>query len=217
MDFVAEEVRNDAKNSGDFSRCPTRKKKGRWACLLTKEIALQSLARRECQRLLSIVREAHGLGISRKAFTEVLLELFEDISGLETIPPAKSKQIIDDLWSNYMAKKPVKPKEAADKASARRTPAAAIEVPAEATNAQVHADLTSTTIQAAIVQGRAMIADGKSKADAARAIFACIKDESKDLIVAAFVEGATLTPKGALTYWYNCKRRASKATKSTSS
>jgi hypothetical protein len=77
--------------------------------------------------------------------------------------------------------------------------------PAEAPN------LSSPAIQAAIEQGKAIIAEGKSKADAARAIYAAISTESKDVIVAAFVEGATLTPKGALTYWYNNRRKATKA------
>lgn len=72
-------------------------------------------------------------------------------------------------------------------------------------------DMNTPAIQSAIAQGKVLIAEGKSKADAARSIFDAIKGESKEVIVAAFVEGATLTPKGALTYWYNCKRRASKA------
>ena len=71
-------------------------------------------------------------------------------------------------------------------------------------------DLTKPLIKDAIAQGKAIIKEGKSKADAARAIYALIKDEPKEVIVAAFVEGATLTPKGSLTYWYNCKRRAAK-------
>ncbi|MGB8414466.1 MAG: hypothetical protein WCE23_16745, partial [Candidatus Binatus sp.] len=71
-------------------------------------------------------------------------------------------------------------------------------------------DLNKPSIKEAIAQGKAIIKDGKSKADAARAIYALTKDEPKEIIVAAFVEGATLTPKGALTYWYNCKRRAAK-------
>ena len=71
-------------------------------------------------------------------------------------------------------------------------------------------DLTKPLIKDAIAQGKAVIKDGKSKADAARAIYALIKDEPKEVIVAAFVEGATLTPKGSMTYWYNCKRRAAK-------
>lgn len=71
-------------------------------------------------------------------------------------------------------------------------------------------DLSAPAIQEAIAKGKALIGEGKSKADAAREIFQAISGESKEVIVAAFVEGATLTPKGALTYWYNCKRRASK-------
>ena len=65
-------------------------------------------------------------------------------------------------------------------------------------------------IRAAIEQGQALIAEGKTKADAARAIYNEIKDEPKEVITAAFVVGATLTEKGALTYWYNCRRKAAK-------
>jgi hypothetical protein len=72
-------------------------------------------------------------------------------------------------------------------------------------------DLGSPHVREAITQGLALIKDGKSKADAARAMYSLLKQEDKDLIVAAFVAGATLTEKGALTYWYNCKRRASKS------
>ncbi|WP_206167802.1 hypothetical protein [Variovorax boronicumulans] len=74
----------------------------------------------------------------------------------------------------------------------------------------IEIDLSKPTIRAAIDQGKVLIAEGKSKADAARAIFDAIKDEPKDVIVAAFVEGATLTDKGALTYWYNVRRKAAK-------
>lgn len=72
-------------------------------------------------------------------------------------------------------------------------------------------NLDTPKIKEAIAQGKVLIKDGKSKADAARAMFALIHDEQKEAIVAAFVEGATLTEKGALTYWYNCKRRANRA------
>ena len=77
-------------------------------------------------------------------------------------------------------------------------------------------NLTNPVVREAIAQGQAIIKEGKSKADAARAIYAALKDEDKDLIVAAFVEGATLTPKGALTYWYNCKRWAAREERQTS-
>jgi hypothetical protein len=71
-------------------------------------------------------------------------------------------------------------------------------------------DLTKANVKAAIDAGAKVIAENGTKADAARAMYALISGEDKDLIVAAFVAGATLTEKGALTYWYNCKRKASK-------
>ena len=37
-----------------------------------------------------------------------------------------------------------------------------------------------------------------------------IADEPREVIVQAFVDGAGLTPKGAQTYFYNCRRRAQK-------
>ena len=74
-------------------------------------------------------------------------------------------------------------------------------------------DLSKPLVRQAVAQGQAILKEGKSKADAARAIYSALKDEDKDLIVAAFVEGATLTPKGALTYWYNCRRKAGKEEK----
>lgn len=63
-------------------------------------------------------------------------------------------------------------------------------------------------------KGKAAIKEGKSKADAALIIFEALKDEEKDVVIAAFVQGATLTEKGAVTYWYNCRRKAKKAAKS---
>lgn len=108
-----------------------------------------------------------------------------------------------------MAKKPAKP-EPADKTTESVAAKPAVDPAASQSLESKPTDLSAPAVQNAIAQGKALIAEGKSKADAARAIFAVIKDEEKDVIVAAFVEGATLTPKGALTYWYNCRRKASK-------
>lgn len=46
-----------------------------------------------------------------------------------------------------------------------------------------------------------------SKADVARRMFETIADEPREVIVQAFVDGAGLTPKGAQTYYYNCRRK----------
>lgn len=75
-------------------------------------------------------------------------------------------------------------------------------------------DLGKAAIKDAISKGKAVIKEGKSKADAAMVIFEALKDEEKDVVIAAFVQGATLTEKGAVTYWYNCRRKAKKAAKS---
>lgn len=74
-------------------------------------------------------------------------------------------------------------------------------------------DLTKPSIKEAIAKGKALIKDGKSKADAAMEIFVALNGEEKDVVIAAFIQGATLTEKGAVTYWYNCRRKAKKAGK----
>ena len=65
-------------------------------------------------------------------------------------------------------------------------------------------------VKAAIAAGKALIDEGKTKAEAAMAIYTQIEGESQETVVNAFVEGATLTEKGALTYWYNCRRKLKK-------
>jgi len=65
-------------------------------------------------------------------------------------------------------------------------------------------------IAEAIAEGGKMIEAGKSKIDTALAIYEKLEGMEQGVIVKAFVEGATLTEKGALTYWYNCRRRLAK-------
>jgi hypothetical protein len=108
-------------------------------------------------------------------------------------------------------------------ASTTATPAVAKAVPAVAATAPVVAttpattaepkkiDLNKPAIKDAIAKGKALINEGKTKADAAMVIYEALKDESKEVIAAAFVQGATLTEKGAVTYVYNCKRKSKKA------
>ena len=72
---------------------------------------------------------------------------------------------------------------------------------------------TSESTESAIEQGRLLIDQGKSKTEAAMAIFRLIGDQDQQLVLNAFITGASLTPKGALTYWYNCERKIAKEQK----
>ena len=80
--------------------------------------------------------------------------------------------------------------------------------PPAATTAQN--PIPKETIRQAISEGKALIKDGKPKIEAAKAIFQKLKGADKATIIAAFMEGATLTEKGAVTYWYNCRRKTVK-------
>ena len=46
-----------------------------------------------------------------------------------------------------------------------------------------------------------------TKVSIANQMFALIHDESREVIAKAFMEGANLTEKGAMTYYYNCRRK----------
>lgn len=62
----------------------------------------------------------------------------------------------------------------------------------------------------AVQAGQKVIKDGGTKVAASMTIFREIHELDQDTVVKAFVDGATLTPKGALTYWYNCRRKLKK-------
>ena len=46
-----------------------------------------------------------------------------------------------------------------------------------------------------------------TKMAAAMKMFEMIRDESREVVVKAFIDGAGLTEKGAMTYYYNCRRK----------
>lgn len=62
-------------------------------------------------------------------------------------------------------------------------------------------------ISTAIAKGLEVISSGGSKADAARVIYEMIKDEPREVIIKAFIDGATVTEKGSPTYFYNVRRQ----------
>jgi predicted DNA-binding protein (UPF0251 family) len=84
------------------------------------------------------------------------------------------------------------------------TPAPAKQEPAKPVN--------PAAVKKAISLGKEMSKQtAVTKADVARKMFELISGEPREVIVDAFVEGASLTPKGAQTYYYNCKRKTTRA------
>lgn len=66
---------------------------------------------------------------------------------------------------------------------------------------------TDQLIANATMDGKKLITDGKTKIEAAMAIYRQLEHLPQETVVAAFIQGAGLTSKGALTYWYNCRRK----------
>ena len=71
--------------------------------------------------------------------------------------------------------------------------------------------INPATIKKAISTGKSMMKNkDTTKADAARSMYELIHEESREVIVQSFIEGCDLTPMGAQTYYYNCKRQMKK-------
>ena len=62
--------------------------------------------------------------------------------------------------------------------------------------------------------GQSQLAEGKTKVEATRAMYPLIKDEGREIICQAFVDGAGLTERGAMTYFYNVVRHFKREAKS---
>lgn len=89
-------------------------------------------------------------------------------------------------------------------------------IPAEVkTNPEVDTATPSNPVlyASAVKTGLAVLEKEGSKAAAAREIYTLLKDEHRDVILRAFMEGATCTPKGAPTYLYNTIRKFRRAAK----
>jgi len=62
----------------------------------------------------------------------------------------------------------------------------------------------------AIKMGQHVLLEQGSKAAAALEIFKILKDETREVVLQAFIEGANITPKGSPTYFYNVTRKLRK-------
>jgi|GEM_PF-2717539 len=69
------------------------------------------------------------------------------------------------------------------------------------------APIDSERLKQALSIGLKTLKDSGSKAAAARAIYDLICMESRDVILQAFIDGATVTVKGAPTYYHTISRK----------
>ena len=72
-------------------------------------------------------------------------------------------------------------------------------------------NLAEKNIKDAISKGKELLKAGKSKADVTREIFPMIQKEDREAICHVFQQGAGLTQKGSMTYYYNCRRSTQKS------
>lgn len=63
---------------------------------------MSALTEEQCEILITFVLEETGYGLTRGQFGEQFLNMFEDISGFETITPAEAEPIINHLWEVYV-------------------------------------------------------------------------------------------------------------------
>lgn len=75
-------------------------------------------------------------------------------------------------------------------------------------------DLNKDNIKKAIARGKELTkAGGKTKVDIAREIFNLVKNEDREVVAHVFIHGANLTERGAMTYFYNIRRKMESAGK----
>ena len=140
----------------------------------------------QINELVNILLEEHGPVLPDDELLEQIGLLLEDISGFETACSRAVDQITTQVRSKYMKQ-------------ATSTP----------TNpSSENPPKNDVAFKKAVALGKEMMKKGDvTKADVARKMFELIKDEPREVVVQAFIDGAGLTPKGASTYYYNVKRK----------
>lgn len=104
------------------------------------------------------------------------------------------------VWKEYILNKPWK--------SSKLCGASTVNI--EITNPPILQAFNTLAYKQAISIGQQVLQDQGSKAAAALEIFKILKDESRDVVLQAFIEGANITPKGSPTYYYNVTRKLRK-------
>ena len=75
-------------------------------------------------------------------------------------------------------------------------------------NQVTHKSKNPKKVEEAVALGRKLSKTPDiTKVSVANQMFALIHDEPREVIAKAFMDGANLTEKGAMTYFYNCRRK----------
>jgi hypothetical protein len=143
----------------------------------------------QINELVNILMEQHGPVLTGDELLEQIGLLLEDISGFETAPPRAVDDVVAQVRSRSMKQ-------------ATNTPA---------NLSSENPPKNDVAFKKAVALGKEMMKKGDmTKADVARKMFELIKNEPREVVVQAFIDGAGLTPKGASTYYYNVKRKMNK-------
>ena len=138
--------------------------------------------------LVDLAVDQLGREFSKSKFVDCVHSLLDSIAGFEVASQSRRRSLTDKLWRRAMF---LRRQEKVDERV-------------------VGHDVTG--YQLAVNEGKKLIGEGKTKSQAAMVIYTALRSNDKETVIKAFVEGASLTEKGAVTYWYNCKRKQAKTT-----
>ena len=183
---------------------------------------MDDLTTEQLHALTVVVLETFGSDLTRDELTDRIAGVLEDVPGFDTASEHEVSRVIDEIRNHYgeltMNDETDNMVEmlAADSNTSDNETTSESE-PVEAPNKTPSKPAapkakSAASVKKAVALGKEMRKDAEvSKADIARKMYETISAESRDVIIQAFVDGAGLTPKGAQTYYYNCKRKAAKA------
>jgi uncharacterized NAD(P)/FAD-binding protein YdhS len=131
-----------------------------------------------------VVEELSG-SFNQSKVNSLVHSMLDSIAGFETVSESRRRSTIQRIWRRAVFLRRAEKVE-------------------ESVSAQVNA------FTQAVSDGKVLIESGKSKREAAMAIYSILQDKGKEDVIKAFIEGASLTEKGAITYWYYCRRKVGK-------
>ena len=69
----------------------------------TSNGSLRHLSITELEWLVELIIDKWGADLSRQQFTEMTMELLDQIPGLEMLSSEATKQYVSDIWTRYLS------------------------------------------------------------------------------------------------------------------